>query len=136
MATETHAENARSYLKTHARVFFVRSIIMMLNMREQTRALKAILKKEFPETKFKLKYIPTYNCAFSSDRIVVEYTGEPSFEKIRAVLYNYIMGMTIYEHGGEGCRWGGGFVRNTIKNPELDEQIDGDLLEFIEIYQK
>ncbi len=136
MATETHAENERSYLETHARVFFVRSMIMRLNMREQTRALKAILKKEFPETKFKLKYIPVSNYAFSSDRIVVEYTGEPSPEKIKAVLYNYIMGMTVYEHGGIGYRWGGGFVQNKIKNPDLDEWIDGDLLEFIEIYQK
>lgn len=102
-------------------------------MREQTRAIKAILKSKFPDLDFNLYYRKARNYTCSSDRIVIKYTGEPPAEEIKNTLNCYTRGIVIFKHGEIGSISGN--FASQIHNPNLNVWLDADLLEFIEIWR-
>ena len=101
-------------------------------MRQETKLIKEILKKEYPDKRFKLQYRRPRNYIDSSDKINVICEKDMDIDEVIHILNNYTHAIEVYKKGSIGmisCRetWSEIFSINENKYVECD------LLEFIEV---
>lgn len=100
-------------------------------MREQTKAIKEILKNKFPFDEFKLKYVEKNNYIDTSDKIILTCNRGFDVDNIVKILNEYTFGIKIYKQGDVVSVWND--VEGKIYSLDKKEYILADLLEFIEV---
>lgn len=104
-------------------------------MREQTRAIRDILKTKYPISKFKLKYVETSNYIDGSDKIIITCDKDVCVEDIISLIKNNIIGIAVFKQGDIGMISESYGKHN---NPQIllvdtNEWLDADVMEFIEV---
>ena len=100
-------------------------------MREQTKAIKEILKEKFPSDKFKLKYIEVNNYIDTSDKIILTCDRGFNTDDVIKVLNEYTYGIKIYKQGDVVSVWRD--VEGKIYYLDKKEYVLAEMLEFIEV---
>lgn len=100
-------------------------------MREQTKAVKNILKSKYPINKFKVQYKSTHNYIDHSDRIVVICDRDINICEVIELLNKYTYGIKVYEQGSMASV--GGQMETRIYSINMETYVDADLMEFIEV---
>lgn len=103
-------------------------------MREQTKAIKEILKTKYPISKFKLKYVETSNYIDGSDKIVVTCDKDIDVDDIVSLIKDNIRGIAAFKKGDVGIIHEN---YNQFNEPQIrlldGTWLDADVMEFIEV---
>lgn len=103
-------------------------------MREQTKAIKKILKSKYPISKFRLKYVKTSNYIDSSDKIVITCDRDIDVDDVISLIKDNIRGMAVFKKGDVGIIHEN---YNQFNEPQIrlldDAWLDADVMEFIEV---
>lgn len=100
-------------------------------LREQTKAIKEILKSKYPAEKFKVHYAETHNYIDHSDRIIVTCDRDIDIDKVINLLNKYTYGIQVYKQGSMATT--GGNIEPKIYSVDMQSYTDADIMEFIEI---
>lgn len=100
-------------------------------MRQETKAIKEILKSKYPIDKFKLQYREPSNYAYSSDKIIVTCDKGINIDDVIELLKKYTSGIKIYKYGDVASSFR--FDDGKIYSVDSDGFIEVDMLEFIEV---
>lgn len=102
-------------------------------MREQTKAIKDILKSEYPINKFRLKYVETSNYVYGSDKVIVTCDKDICIDDVIKLLKEYTFGIKVYKQGSLESL--GGNFDARIYTVDMKSYVDADAMEFIEVSQ-
>lgn len=104
-------------------------------MRQETRLIKEILKSEYPDKKFKLKYRLARNYIDSSDKLIVTCSSDVDMNEVIDVLRKYVVCIKVSEEGEVESiylHYGRTNIPR-IFSLESHEWVETDLMEFIEV---
>lgn len=104
-------------------------------MRQETKLIKDILNNEFPNQKFKFRYIQARNYIDSSDKIKITCEKNLDIEDVIKCISKYVLGIKTYRKGSVATIYE---PYNIFNHPKImsivyGEWIDVDVLEFIEV---
>lgn len=100
-------------------------------MRKETKAIKDILKSEYPINKFKVQYREPSNYVYTSDKIIVTCDKDINIDSVIELLKKYVIGIKVYKKGSIASASGLGAGK--IFSVDSDNFVDVDMLEFIEV---
>lgn len=100
-------------------------------MREQTKAIKEILKSKYQAEKIKVCYVGTHNYIDHSDRIIVTCDRDVDIDEVINLLNKYTYGIQVYKQGSMAIT--GGNIEPKIYSVNMQSYIDADVMEFIEV---
>ena len=103
------------------------------NLREQTKAIKDILKSEYPINKFRLKYVEASNYVYGSDKVIVTCDKDICIDDVIKLLKEYTFGIKVYKQGSLESL--GGNFDARIYTVDMKSYVDADAMEFIEVSQ-
>lgn len=100
-------------------------------MRQETKAIKEILKSKYHINKFKVHYVKTHNYIDHSDRIIVTCDRDIDIDDVIDLLDHYTYGIKIYRQGSmASSSWN---IEPKIYSLDTQSYIDADVMEFIEV---
>lgn len=100
-------------------------------MREQTKAIKEILKSKYPAEKINVRYAETHNYIDQSDRIIVTCDRDVNIDEVINLLNKYTYGIQVYKQGSMATTYGN--IEPKIYSVDMQSYIDADVMEFIEV---
>ena len=100
-------------------------------MREQTKAIKEILKSKYSTDKFKLQYKEPSNYVDSSDKIIVTCDKDIDIDEVINLLNKYTYGIQVYKQGSMAITCGN--IEPKIYSVDMQSYTDADVMEFIEV---
>ena len=102
-------------------------------MRNETKLIKEMLKKFFPNKKFSIRFIQARQYYDTSDKIRIKIDAE-DYNQICTILNSYTKGIRISEVGKTTSI--SGVCEPKIYNFKTQSFEDADMVEFIEIEKK
>ena len=102
-------------------------------MRKETKLVKGILKKFFPNKHFSIRFIQARQYYDTSDKIRITVDAE-DFSQIYSILSSHTKGICISEVGKTTSI--SGICEPKIYNFETQNFEDADMVEFIELEKK
>lgn len=102
-------------------------------MRKETKLVKGILKKFFPNKRFSIRFIQARQYYDTSDKIRITVDAE-DFNQICSILSSHTKGIRISEVGKTTSI--SGICEPKIYNFETQSFEDADMVEFIELEKK
>lgn len=104
-------------------------------MKQETKAIKEILKSKYPTRKFKVHYAKTHNYIDYSDRIIVTCDRgadiDADIDAVIDLLNKYIYGIQVYKQGSMASSSGN--IEPRIYSLDMQSYIDADVMEFIKV---
>lgn len=99
-------------------------------MRKETKLIKNILKSEYPNIVFSIRYKIASQYYDTSDKVII-CVKEEKYENIKKLLSNYVKNIKITKYGELVSI--SGFSTPLIYDIKNNVWVDVDMLEFIEI---
>jgi hypothetical protein len=98
-------------------------------MRFETKLIKDILRAEYPDARFHVRFCAAAQYVDGSDKITIK--SPISYNDLRTTMQHYTRGICIFPKGMIASR--GGECKPEVLNPQTKEWVDFDLCEFIEV---
>lgn len=103
----------------------------MFKIRPETKAIKTLLSKLFPNETFSIQLRQPSSYVYNSDKIKIKCPKSVNVNDVIAALKKHVYGIDIFEEGGVGSIWS---VDSSpyIEMPNVGK-IDMEMVEFIEV---